>query len=72
MKLPRRFYTAGWITLGALAAALEGLALADPGPMDTLSEQIWWILALHPLAWWAGLVGASWAIGHFFGKRPPQ
>jgi len=69
VNLPGRAYTFGWLLLGLGFATLEGLALADADPGDTLSEHVWWLLDLHPIAWWLALGLAAWAVRHFFFKK---
>lgn len=63
-----------WLSLGAIAAGGEGVALFRTAPGDTLSEQVWAWLRVKPgrapaplRSWRAFTVGASlvWLFGHF-------
>lgn len=69
MKLPRGIYTAGWVVIALAFAALEALALIDPGTGDTLSEHVWGILDFHPIVWFMGAGGLIWMVRHFLFKK---
>lgn len=69
MRLPGWAYTAGWAAIAGAFAALETLALIDPGKGDTLSEHVWGILDFHPLAWFLGAGGLIWMVRHFLFKK---
>lgn len=69
MNLPKWSYTAGWLLIGLLFAALEALALIDPDSGDTLSEHVWGLLDFHPLLWFLGAGFLLWLSRHFLFKK---
>lgn len=69
MKLPRWAYVTGWIIIAVAASILEGMAVKDKRKGDTLSEQIWRILDIHPVVWFMGAGGLVWMVRHFLFKK---
>lgn len=66
VDLPLRFYQWGWAVFGVYFVILEGLALLDAKQGDTLSENIRWIRAQHPVLL-GFLIGTliTWLYFHF-------
>ena len=62
-------YTIGWAVLGAAFALFEGLALANPGSGDTLSEHVWASFAAFPLLRIPVALGLGWVAWHFLKPR---
>lgn len=67
MKIRRSFLYA-WLAWFAAFAGIEGIALVDPQPGDTLSEQIFAFLDGGPARY--VLLGGflTWLVLHFMGK----
>ncbi|MBC9714493.1 hypothetical protein H9Y04_18195 [Streptomyces sp. TRM66268-LWL] len=64
-------YTVGWLVWLAALVALEGSALVNKKPGDTLSEHVWKWFAVKSRGRFAGfrravlLMGLAWLAGHF-------
>jgi hypothetical protein len=64
--LGQHWYTIGWVLWLVWFAVLEGLALYDPDPGDTLSEHVWYC-AQQPVVWWTMAGFLCWLVIHFLG-----
>lgn len=69
-KVRRRWYTFGWLLLGAGAILLEAIALTNKLEGDTLTEHVRRFLKLNRWLWRvslaASILGGIWLIRHFW------
>lgn len=65
------WFTSGWVVWLLMFGAIEGVALANKTPGDTLSEHIWrWFSIKHKGAGWRArrfglLAFLAWLVAHF-------